>query len=358
MAFCFTSIFTTGRPPDSRSCSLWLLDTGHRRLYFHAAWIGALIGLPVIVSDFLVRHGRPDDWLMRTDKFVPIGRFEGLVLPTEILVVTVLGLAFVLVYRRDLVFVWALGLAGLLLENHQVLTRLKLDNYHWAYVWGPAFSYLTLLAVAATIEARNGWSPRACTAIGAVAALAYSAGLWIRAVEATRCPDRVANDQVIAAYRSEVHPGSTSIFTRNAVAAGDSDFVDFASILDGLRPLAGWTVDNSPSVTDAELDDRVAINDRLLGVDRSSFEARQHSYFENVHLSRAERDRLLPLRVAARLAAYDRVIADLPAALDRFAVRYVGLPAGTKPPYLRQGWTLIAAGPTWDVWERTTNARP
>ena len=134
-------------------------------------------------------------------------------------------------------------------------------------------------------------------------------------MEATRCPDRVANDQVIAAYRSEVHPGSTSIFTRNAVAAGDSDFVDFASILDGLRPLAGWTVDNSPSVTDAELDDRVAINDRLLGVDRSSFEARQHSYFENVHLSRAERDRLLPLRVAARLAAYDRVIADLPAAL-------------------------------------------
>jgi hypothetical protein len=106
------------------------LDDGHRRTYFHVAWIGGLIGLPTIVSDVLLKQRRPDDWLLRIDKFVPIGRFGALVLPKEILLLALLGLVFVLARRRDLIFVWALGLAGLLLENHQVVTRLQLDNFH------------------------------------------------------------------------------------------------------------------------------------------------------------------------------------------------------------------------------------
>jgi hypothetical protein len=333
-----------------------VLDTRHRRLYFHAGWIGGLIGLPALLSDFLVRHGRPDDWLVRTDKFVPIGRFDELVLPTEILLVVALGLAFVMVRRRDLIFVWALGSAGLLLENHQVITRLQLDNYHWMYVWGPAFCCLILLAAVGAIEASTGWSPRACVSIGAVATLAFSAGLWIRAIEATRCMDRLAYARVIAAYRSEIRPDGTPRFTPSAVAAGDTDFVDLAAIFTNLRPLSGWTVHNSPSVTDAELDDRAALNDLLMGHGRSSFEARVRFDFENTYIGLVGRNRTLKaVRIADRLAAYDCARADLAVALNRFAVRYVGLPSGTKPPYLDQGWTLLSGGPTWDIWERITN---
>ena len=144
-----------------------------------------MIGLPAILADFIWTHGRPNDWLLRIDKFVSIGRFDELVLPRELPLFMILGL-FVLARRRDLIFVWVLGLAGLLLENHQIVTRLSLDNFHWEYVWGPAFCFLTLLAAAALIEARTGWSRGSCAAIGAVAALAFSLGLWIRAVQATR----------------------------------------------------------------------------------------------------------------------------------------------------------------------------
>ena len=131
------------------------LDAGYRRVYFHVGWIGGLIGLPAILADFIWTHGRPNDWLLRIDKFVSIGRFDELVLPRELPLFMILGL-FVLARRRDLIFVWVLGLAGLLLENHQIVTRLSLDNFHWEYVWGPALCFLTLLAAAALYRSANG----------------------------------------------------------------------------------------------------------------------------------------------------------------------------------------------------------
>ena len=93
--------------------------------------------------------------------------------------------------------------------------------------------------------------------------------------------------------RFEIRPGSHARITPNAVAAGDNEFVDFAAILSNLRPLAGWTVHNSPSVTDAELDDRAALNDQLAGVDRSSFEANWRSYLENGVVGLVGRNRSL-----------------------------------------------------------------
>jgi hypothetical protein len=335
-----------------------VLDVGHRRVYFHAGWIGALIGLPAILSDYLIMHSRPADWLARNDRFVPIGRFEHLVLPREILLLAVLGLAFVLMRRRDLVFVWALGLAGLLLENSQVVTQLQFENFHWRFVWGPAFSLLVLLAVATAIEAREGWSAAISATLGAVAGLAFCAGLGLRAMEATRCADRVANDRVIAAYRSQFSPGINSRFTPNAVAGGDRDFVDFAAILTNLRPLSGWAVHNSPAVTTAELHDRDDLNELLLGLDRSSFPAKQIDNPQRVGVGPSERNTRLLAGAAGRVSDEDRKRADLAAALDRFKVRYVGLPAGTEPSYLRHGWTRILGGPTWDVWERISDSRP
>jgi hypothetical protein len=112
-------------------------------------------------------------------------------------------------------------------------------------------------------------------------------------------------------------------------------------------------------VTDAELDERAALNDLLLGFDRPSFEARERFYFENVHIGPLARNHsLIPARLAGRLAAYDRTHANLSAALDRFAVRYVRLPAGTKPTYLSDGWAPVVGGPTWQIWERIISRNP
>ena len=90
-----------------------------------------------------------------------------------------------------------------------------------------------------------------------------------------------------------------------------------------------------------------------------SVEARLRNYFETTHIGSVGRNRsLIPVRVAAGLAAFDRAHADLAAALNRFGVRYLGLRRGTRPPYLRQGWAIVSSGPTWEVWERIANPRP
>ena len=112
-------------------------------------------------------------------------------------------------------------------------------------------------------------------------------------------------------------------------------------------------------LTDADLDDREALNDLLQGVDRATFDAKQPREFVRYKMGPWYHDRsLIPIRVAARLAAYDRAGADLSVPLDRFGVRYVGVRTGTRPDYLAQGWTQIANGPTWDVWERVANSQP
>ena len=189
---------------------------------------------------------------------------------------------------------------------------------------------------------------------------AFGIGLWIRTVESTRCMEPVTNMRVIAEYHTEFLAGRTVRFAPNSVAAGDADFVDFAAILDNLRPLDGWVVFISASVNDAEFDDRAVLNELLLGVERSAFEDRQLAFYTRPYPRAGPWYRdpsILRRRLAARLAAYDRNRADLTGALDRFAVRYVGLPAGIRPAYLDRGWAPLVMGPTWDVWERISSSK-
>jgi hypothetical protein len=338
------------------------LDAGHRRVYFHTGWIGGLIGLPAVISDLLMKQGRPDDWLHRTDKFLTIGRFDELILDKWVLAVLALGLVWALIRRRELIFVWALGAAGLLLANHQVLTRLQVENFHWMYVWGPSLSLFLVLSIAFEVGDRTGWSPRARAALGAVAITVFATGLWLRAAEALRTWNPVQTARALADYQAECPPGRSGPFLHNAVVAGETDFVDLAAIIDNMHPLAGYCALLSPSVTDAELDDRTALNGLLRGLDRPAFEAEQRHDFENEPWGPWGRNRdrsLVPGKIASRLGAYDRQRSDLRSALDRFAVRYVALPAGTGAAFYRvNGWDLVADGPTWEVWERTETSRP
>ncbi len=332
------------------------LDSGHRRIYFHAGWIGGLLGAPVVVSDMLMKQRLSPEWFLRCDRFLPIGRFTELELPKEMLVVVALGLAWAWFRRRDLIFVWSLGTAGLMLANHQIVTGLQIENYHWEYVWGPAFSFFLVLAVTEEIGRLTKWSRSTRATIALVGMTAFGVGLWIRGVEATRCEAPVQNARTIAAYCAEFPPDHAPKFEPNSVAAGATDFVSFASIFDNLRPLCDWSTYLSPSVSNAELGERTALNNVLLGIDRATFESRQRHYFATFPMGPWIRHpSLIPEQVAARLAAYDRVRADIPTALDRFDVRFVALPAGTRPDYLAQGWVPLVTGPTWDVWER---ARP
>ena len=53
-------------------------------------------------------------------------------------------------------------------------------------------------------------------------------------------------------------------FAPNSTVAGEHQFISFASILENQRPLDNYWVFLSPQVTDAEWDERIALNNYLL----------------------------------------------------------------------------------------------
>ena len=134
--------------------------------------------------------------------------------------------------------------------------------------------------------------------------------------------------------------------------AGDPDFQYAASVRFNLRPLAGYTAILSP-IPDAELDTRRALNEYLLGRTRAEYRAGEMTSIWTTLWGREARSEATRVeRLAARLAAWDAVAADPAAAVDRFCVRVLSLPAGSDGQHLPPGWELRRRGKRWDVWER------
>ena len=131
-----------------------------------------------------------------------------------------------------------------------------------------------------------------------------------------------------------------------AVAAGQEDFVSFAVVLEGQRPLSSYSVVLSPTISDAEWNDRIALNAFLLGNDRATFEAAQRSELAGLFWGAAARDPTARQKLLQdRVRSYDATAADLPATLARYGVRYVALPSGRAPPaYLASGWQRLQRG--------------
>jgi hypothetical protein len=119
-----------------------VFDAGHRRVSWDTAWIGGLLGIPSLVSSYLVKRATAPDWLLRSDKFLAIDRFSELRFPKPAVLLLVIGLFVVWRHRRELILLWSLAASGLALMNHQLITRLQIENFHWAYVCGPSLSLL------------------------------------------------------------------------------------------------------------------------------------------------------------------------------------------------------------------------
>jgi len=339
------------------------IDAGRRRIYFHTGWIGALVGAPILVASYLARQSFAAGFLQRSDKFVPIGRFDELLLPKAGLLVLAVCLVWVWCRRRDLIYLWCLGAAGLALLNHQVVTGLQIENSHWNFAWGPLLSLLSVLLVVEAL-ARVRPFPRAATwGLTALLGLHLGTALWLRAEEATRTSESRKIVSQYHAYRAQrLCPGVAELGAR-AVTAGDPSFVDLAVVLEDQCPLDHYSVMLSPDASDEEWDERVALNAFLLGQNQSVFAAQQSAQGEKRTWGLWAAHRTSPeqrqQRLARRLAAFRQVEHDPAAALDKYAVRYVALPTGQpQPTYLERGWDLLQQGPTWDIWQRKRASQP
>ena len=332
----------------------FLLDRGHRWLYVQIALVGGVVGLPALIGDVLARRSAGSDWLNRTDKFLPVGHFRELLIPRLSLVLLVLALVWVMRRRRDLLPLWSLAAAGLVLANHTVVSGLEIENFHWnSYVFNPTLALLLGLLVAGGVAARSGFEPRWRSwswALGVGVAAYFGVGLWLRGQESARSAEPVALGATYRAY--EAGRTGAAPLAAHALMAGDAAYVLFGAILEVQRPLSGVAATLSPAVSDLEWNERIALNDYLLwGDDRAGYEPRIRKDAEAIVWGPWGRDeRRRRALIDARLSLRAAVAADPEAALAQYPVRYLALPETRIPPH--PGWVRIRRGRSWSIWER------
>jgi hypothetical protein len=72
----------------------FLIDHGHRRVYFWTGVIGVLVGSYRLFYDMMLKRTTAPDWLVRSDKFVHVAPFTDLRLPIVTSLVLMIGLAW------------------------------------------------------------------------------------------------------------------------------------------------------------------------------------------------------------------------------------------------------------------------
>ena len=301
----------------------------------------------------LGHKGQGTEWLQRFDEFVPIPRLSehGRFLLSALLVVV----TFVIVRRfcRQLLYLWCLCAAGFIMIHQQIFSGLQLENYHWAYLFGPCMILLLVLLVIDGLG-RIGERGRLVRGIVTVAVLLnVGAGLYLRGLESVRTKDCQRYSRGYVSYeeqRAEYPP-----LEAGGVTAGTDDYVQYAMIVDHVSPLgAAYPVMLSPSVTDLELDHRYALDSYLSGESRDAFESEQKDLLAHLQYGVELRDLARrQTRLESRLRWFDEIAANSAAELEKYQVRYVALPAGTaRPAALGPDWHLLQDGPAWRVWER------
>ena len=327
----------------------WLLDARGRRTFATVGLVGLALGLPALAASYEVKASTPPDWLARTEKFVPAGHFQGLLVPKLLLAAWAAAGLAVFLRRRELTHPWCVIAAGLALTNHQILTGLQAENAHWLQATGVTTALLLAMLVAP--------GPGRLTARGARAALAalvaaqVGLGVYFRSLEATRSGETVRRMASYRAYRRDrpafaIPPGS--------VVAGDGEFFFMGAALEEIYPLTGRLVDFSSLVKDDELDERLMLNAFLLGFDRTrarALAAGELAIWLDWWAAYPSRpgpadDR----RRDHRRKLVDRIWADPRPFLRRFRVNRVVLPRSAPTGHLADYARRGPRGETWDLW--------
>ena len=344
-----------------------LFDAGHRRVYFHTGWIGLIVGLPTVVAGYRLKQAASPDWGPRNDLFIPIGRLRELIIPKKMILLIGLGLAWTVARRRDLLYPGLILVSAPLLSNHQLVTGLQIENFHWFYfLLCPCFGLFATIIVAdmACSIPTGRFSRPIRVAMLVLLAAHVAAGIVLRAFEATRYAMPIHYMEAYQKYVDQRMGPTGRPLARGQVVGGDRLFVDLAVILDDQVPLSSQSVVMSPEVDNETMDARDALNGVLSGLDRATFRDQQvrPDGVANFGIGKGPwmRDpEALRERIASRMNLFDASSADPQPALDRFRVRYVALRSGrpVPSPLQTESWRKIEEGPTWDLWERRKGRR-
>jgi hypothetical protein len=296
---------------------------------------GAVVAAPAVIVAARIKASTPPDWLVRTDHFAPVERFDlaYLIRPRLLILAWAASAWLVFRSRRDLIYLWACTAAGLVLVNQHVLTGFNLEDFHWSHAYGTALSLLLVLLALPWLGRLGRWAWVAPL----VVAVQVAIGSGLRVVEATDSGESNYYLNMLAEWRRE----GISIRPAGTVVAGPYDLLLLLAAVEDVDALAGRLVEYSSATTDEERDERDTLDLVLIGLPRDRAEAEIEA---TLHLTAAQR--------ANRRKLVDAIAADPGPLVDKYRVGAIVTPAGLRPPAaLGDRVRLVKRGRAWDYWE-------
>lgn len=293
----------------------------HRLRIFIIGCGGLLVGLPAVVSSYLFKKNAPADWLPRSDKFLPIGHLDELLIPYGSLFLIVITAFFVYRRYREYTVLLCHIVAGVCLLNHQLITGLQIENFHFNYAWTMVLAALVLVLLYRETQARVR-SRLILTILGIFLCLHFAVGTFLRIYEYKRTAD-VRKILPNLAYFKEFSVALAKL-PQNIFVGGDNQVIRFMGVFHNQRPLYSYFVKLSPHMDNDEIDARVALNAYLEGLSSAEFTMRERRRYEHDKWDVYARDTSLrEQRILQRVALFQDVARNTQAYLDRFAIEAI-----------------------------------
>ena len=332
-------------------CIAMLFDSPRRKMYAQTLLIGLACGLPEVVHLFRLREAASTDALTRFALLSPaFPRNERGVPWFSIAAVAIAGFWIWKRKKPELVFLWSLSVAGIMLACSPLVIGVFLHSYHWTVLMLPIRAILLLILIA-TVVSENRRLPALSWAFPTLVAIYFISGIYFAAILLTRTKVGVGRLQNYTNYRSQrLVPGVNSL-ALDSVIAGDEGFCELAAIGENQRELSDSFLSVSMAVDNADWRSRFALNAFLDGTtDRSVFKKMASDELEGGlwTVGTITPDLMLPF-----MQLWEEIVHNPDRFIDAYQVRYVALPTDhPAPTYLRKGWTLLQPGPYWQIWER------
>ena len=331
-----------------------LVDRKRKRDYLIVSGIGILIGLPSLIKDFILKIQNSSEWAQRSDLFISIPHFSEFIFPKIAPFLLLISTIWIWKKREDLKFFVISACAGLLLLNHQVITGLQIQNFHWGNFFGPVISFIVMIVLVDWYHQLKRRSIVIKYSLIFFLILHISLGLTLRYLEATQSK---LSKELLSHYQLYVKQKNAPDWKPlepNSVIAGYDSFVNFAGILDNQRLLAGYSADLSSNINNQDWNERIVLNEILSGVNRETFYAQQVILLDQNDWGIWARDAKKKLLLLdQRLKIYDRMLTSLNFNIDLYKVKYVAIKSNTPAPwYLNSGWELVQNSIYWRIWKR------
>ena len=342
----------------------FILDRRERRYYVEVAVIGMLAGLPWIFHGMSMKPlavGLP-----RISLLLKIPRDSYLMIPKLGIGLAILTGIWILVrQRQDLIYLWALAVAGLVLSDSARITGIEMHNGHWSFVWGPVLISLFLLIIVTEIRPfwRREWTVACVLAI----TVYVVTGIYMRAAEALETHEGVVIRAGLRAYQVQrMRPGIPRL-APDSVIGGDELFADLAAVAEDQHPLAGYAALQAATMTDDEWEKRWALNCYLLGSSRDQVVSQAQAFAANYQWGPwAFGEIPRPQLAVGLIGHFDSISHDPERVVQELRVRYLAISSNQPvlvPPQrgismlTGRGWKLIQQGPSWGIYENTALPR-